>query len=207
MRTIRTVMDFVILESLWEIVNAYASKTAKVKTSRLFEESGKGLLEEPKPLAIEPNRRVTVSTRKKMFDNEFPMIRNSLYIDATLLQELYRIYENMAKEQYGENVKLNTNALVHTVFYYFCINNKLPVNKKYFDDDYFKAKYTFSDERNFESFRQLRDILGKVPTSREWRKHRNDVDGPSESYILNKYGTFTSFKESALGINEEENSN
>ncbi|TLS48228.1 hypothetical protein FE782_31815 [Paenibacillus antri] len=195
MRSIKTVFPVVVLESLWASVEVYAKATKeregrKTSVSQLFEQMAVQLCEEPLPLPIVPNRRVTIYQKAGDFGKEFPQARNSLYLDPQLLERLFRVYEEVAKKQFGEETTLNTNTLATTVFYYFCRERELPIDEKYFDDDYFRKHYSYSDEQTLEAIRNLTIKLGKEPTSREWRQMRQEVGGPSESYIVNRFGSF-----------------
>jgi hypothetical protein len=201
MRTVRTVLSFVILKSLWITVEAHAeilsTEGDKVTVSQLFDGMAISLSEKARSLPIAPNRRVTIYHKMDEFNKEFPLFRNSLYVDAIALQRLYKVYGEVVKEQFGEEESLDTNTLVQTVFYYLCKDNGLHLDEKYFSDEYFKVHYTYSDDKTFEAMRKLAEHLGKSPTSREWRQHRHLVDGPSESYIVSRFGSFNKAKELA----------
>lgn len=201
MRSIKTVFPVNLLDSLWasveDYVNGALEQGDKTSASQLFEEMAVQLCEEPKPLPIAPNRRVTIYKKSGEFDKEFPHTRNSLYLDTQLLERLFRVYEEVTRKQFGEGTSLDTNTLATTVFFYFCREHELPIDEKYFDDDYFRRFYTYSDEQTFEAIRKLTTKLGKEPTSREWRQMRQEVGGPSESYIVNRFGSFNKARELA----------
>lgn len=192
------ILPVVVLKSLWDRVVSQVEASNMKSVSYMFALMGEKLLSNPRPLVIEPNRRVTIYSKKKQYDIEFPTVRTSLYVDSDLLERLFEIYQDLCYQQFGEKTTLDVNSLVQTVFYYFCKEHNLPVDENYFDSAYFKANYTFSDKSNFAAFRELTRKMNKTPTIREWRKYRKDVHGPSESYIIQKYGSYNHFKELAL---------
>lgn len=202
MRAIRTVFAVVVLDSLWKTVESYVEALKeqgqmKVTVSKLFERIAQKLSQDPKPLPIAPNRRVTNYSKASDYNIEFPQTRNSLYVDPNVLQDLFQVYERVTKEQFGEDARLDANTLALTVFYHLCREHGLEVDEKFFDDEYFKKHYSYNDAQTLESLRKLARLLGKSPTTREWRKCRHLVGGPSESYIINHFGSFNKAKELA----------
>lgn len=202
MRSIRTVFSVSVLKSLWDTLDSHVKEIRKqgqkkVTVSHLFEGMARKLSEDPEPLPIAPNRRVTIYEKAGAYNEEFPQTRNSLYVDGNVLQRLFNVYEKVTKDQFDEGTIIDANTLAQTVFYHFCQENGLEIDENYFNDEYFKRHYTYNDEQTIESLRQLAQLLGKSPTSREWREHRHRVEGPSESYITNRFGSFNKAKKLA----------
>ncbi|MFC5452566.1 homing endonuclease associated repeat-containing protein [Paenibacillus aestuarii] len=202
MRSIKTTFTVVVPNSLWRAVEGHAKllyeqSEKKATVSHLFEIMAMQLAQDPKPLPIAPNRRVTNYSKASDYGEEFPQSRSSLSIDPNVLQNLYEAYEKKTKEQFGEDASIDANTLAVTVFYHYCVENNLEIDEKFFDDEYFKKHYSYNDDQTLESLRMLANMLGKFPTSREWRERRHQVGGPSESYIVNRFGSFSKAKQLA----------
>ncbi|MDQ0255597.1 hypothetical protein J2S74_002979 [Evansella vedderi] len=195
-RVIRSTLDFKVLKSLWQSVHSFVEENKEESVSFVFEKKSRALITDPKPLPIKPNRRISRRTRKE-FEKEFPMIRSSLYLNPILIQELFDLYDEIAKYQYGEDEEINIHTLVTTVLYFICYDNGIKIDDNYFDEEYFNSKYTYQKDNVLESLRELSSILNKPPTQREWKVYRQRVNGPSLSYIESHFGSFNHAKDLA----------
>lgn len=201
---VKAAIPFILLQSLWESVESFTNRMDR-SASELFEEMAKQLINDPKPLPLRPNRRVTRYGKAKVYKEEFPVIRTSLWMDPTLFSQLKSVYEPLCKNQFGDDAVLDYTTLAHTVWYYFCEKHGLSYNQSFFDDNYFLMKYTYQnkDEETLEAIKKLAEILGKSPTARDWNEHRHLVRGPSMTIILNQFGSYKEAKLLALSESKE----
>lgn len=196
-RILKMRLEVSILTSLYNSVKGYLDEH-NLKPSHLFDEYARTLIRNPKPLPIQPYRRITVFHKREDYKKEFPITRTAFYVNAMTLQELFNVYQPIAYKQYKINREIDTKTIVHTVFYYFAKDNNLDFNEKYFDQEYFERTYTFQHDGNIQAFLKMMNDLGKVPTVKEWRALREQYDGPSEAYIIQTYGTYGRFRDLAL---------
>ncbi|MED0677344.1 hypothetical protein ABEV55_13745 [Aneurinibacillus thermoaerophilus] len=173
---------------------------SKITASSVFEETGKMLLANPKPLPIKPNRRVKRPNQKEKYEKEFEFHRTSIRVNIELVESLLTLYNEIAQKQYGKEevgeVEMST-TLPCTVYYYFCKENGLKVDENFFDDEYFERMYTYQDNGILEAIRELERKIGKPITRTDWENYRKEVGGPSLSTIIRRYGSFSKAKELA----------
>jgi hypothetical protein len=193
----KTSFQFVILESLLNSVKAFAERGRK-SVSEVFEVDAKRLIQSPKSLPMRPSRRVTRYGKGEKYKLEFPTVRTSIWMDPSLFLNLQESLKRIAKSQFDEDLEIDLNTIIHTVLYYFCKENLIDFDEKFFDDTYFNMVYTYADgEKELLALRKLAEILKKSPTAREWNENRYRVDGASMVALKDMFGSFNEAKKLA----------
>ncbi|KIV58580.1 hypothetical protein AM501_05275 [Aneurinibacillus migulanus] len=202
----RAAFSIRIPKLLWDSVESYCLKKNKQKSaiskltpSLVFEETGRKLLKLRPHLPLKPNRRVTRPNTKAEYEKEFEFYRTSLYVNIELVEALLQLYNEIAQEQFSQEVgevEMST-TLPCTVFFYFCKENNLKYGQRFFDDVYFEKKYTYPDEEILMAIYRLEQKLGKSITRTEWEKYRREINAPSLQTVIRRYGSFSRAKELA----------
>lgn len=73
---------------------------------------------------------------------------------------IFEVYKEIAKD-------IEPNTIATLVLFYICKDHNLEYDQAYFDDEYFRDKYAYHNNKTIESLKKLAKILGKSPTSRE----------------------------------------
>lgn len=177
-----------ILKSLWEDVEKYrALSRCHDNFSRLTEDSCEDLLVNPRPLIRTPRRRPGQYGLGK-----YQKKRTYISIDPNFLTQLRDFYE----KETGKAV--DTSVVVESALFYFCSENGVDLTQKeYFEIENYQELNSVTREELLSAFHRLQELLGRIPTSRDWTKYRANVEAPSLKVALAHFGTFNELKREA----------
>lgn len=185
-------VNIVVLKSLYLAILQEAEKQDETVTS-LFEKLALEFIQSPRPYVIDPKRRIDY--HKNAYEEEFPIHRTSLSIDIDLASELEEVHQHMDYLRKPVEGQANISSIVTSIFYYYCISHQIPVDERFFDEEYIRERFMFIDA--LEALNKVAILLGHPPTQREYMEVYKEIQGPSLSTILNQYGTFNRAKQEA----------